>query len=158
MQETILKNGRQYPSHPVCIHYTYFMCTYIYVLNIPIFCAIWLRKCDFLTEKLGIKFIQDPDWPDPDPKWFIPDPTPDPAKSSGSDRIRIHNPAHKRSQMQGGADAGSHTNEYNCAHGAKINSGYLTPYLTYAIGFRVVTKTRLPGQKYICSANFWFCT
>jgi hypothetical protein len=60
------------------------MCTYIYVLNIPIFCAIWLRKCDFLTEKLGIKFIPDPDWPDPDPKLFIPDPTPDPAKSSGS--------------------------------------------------------------------------
>ena len=47
---------------------TYFMCTYIYVLNIPIFCAIWLRKCDFLTEKLGIKFIPDPGWPDPDPK------------------------------------------------------------------------------------------
>ena len=55
----------------VCIYtymYTYFMCTYIYVLNIPIFCAIWLRKCDFLTEKLSIKFIPDPDWPDPDPK------------------------------------------------------------------------------------------
>jgi hypothetical protein len=39
--------------------YTYFMCKYIYVLNIRIFCAIWLKKCDFLTEKLGIK-------PDPD--------------------------------------------------------------------------------------------
>ncbi len=55
----------------VCIYiymYTYFMCTYIYVQNIPIFCAIWLRKFDFLTEKLGIKFIPDPDWPDPDPK------------------------------------------------------------------------------------------
>ncbi len=72
----------------ICIH---ILCVHIYVLNIPIFCAIWLRKCDFLTEKLGIKFIPDPDWPDPDPKWFIPDPTPDPAKSSGSDRIRIHN-------------------------------------------------------------------
>ncbi len=48
--------------------YAYFMCTYLYVLNIPIFCAIWLRKCDFLTEKLGIKFIPDPEWPDPDPK------------------------------------------------------------------------------------------
>ncbi len=55
--------------------YTYFMCTYIYVLYIPIFCAIWLKKCDFLTEKLGIK-------PDPDPKLFIPDP--DPSESSGS--------------------------------------------------------------------------
>ncbi len=66
------------------------MCTYIYVLNIPIFCAIWLRKCDSLTEKLGMKFI-------PDPKLFIPDPTPDPdpAKSSGSDRIRIHNTVKK---------------------------------------------------------------
>ena len=58
------------------------MCTYIYVPNIPIFCAIWLKKCDFLTQKLGIK-------KDPDPKLFIPDP--DPSKSSGSDRIRIHN-------------------------------------------------------------------
>ncbi len=43
------------------------MCTYIYVLNFPIFCAIWLKKCDFLIDKLGIK-------PDPDPKLFIPDP------------------------------------------------------------------------------------
>jgi hypothetical protein len=69
----------------VCIYIyinTYFMYTYIYVLNFPIFCAIWLKKCDFLTEKLGIK-------QDPDPKLFIPDP--DPSKSSGSDRIRIHN-------------------------------------------------------------------
>ncbi len=53
------------------------MCTYIYVLNFPIFCTIWLKKCDFLTEKLGIK-------PDPDPKLFILDPDPDPSKSSGS--------------------------------------------------------------------------
>ncbi len=50
----------------ICVHlhiciYTYFMCTYINVLNIQNFCAIWLKKCDFLTEKLGIK-------PDPDPK------------------------------------------------------------------------------------------
>ncbi len=30
--------------------------------------CILLRKCYFLTEKLGIKFIPDPDWPDPDPK------------------------------------------------------------------------------------------
>ncbi len=55
----------------MCIYiyiYTYFMCTYIYVLNIPIFCAVWLRKCNFLTEKLGIKFIPDPDLLDPDPK------------------------------------------------------------------------------------------
>jgi hypothetical protein len=53
------------------------MCTYIYVLKFPIFCAIWLKKCDFLTQKLGIK-------KDPDPKLFIPDPDPDPSKSSGS--------------------------------------------------------------------------
>jgi hypothetical protein len=50
----------------ICVHlhiyiHTYFMCKYIYVLNIRIFCAIWMKKCDFLTEKLGIK-------PDPDPK------------------------------------------------------------------------------------------
>ncbi len=72
------------------------MCTYIYVLNIPIFCAIWLKKCDFLTEKLGIK-------PDPDPKLFIPDP--DPSESSGSDGIRIHNtawwPSHDASTDEG---------------------------------------------------------
>ncbi len=69
--------------------------------------CIWLRKCYFLTEKLGIKFIPDldwpgPDWPDPDPKWFIPDP----AKRSGSDRIRIHNTGKnavgtKREQVKG---------------------------------------------------------
>jgi hypothetical protein len=53
------------------------MCTYIYVLKFPIFCAIWLKKCDFLTQKLGIK-------KDPDPKLFIPDPDPDPSKSAGS--------------------------------------------------------------------------
>ncbi len=44
------------------------------------FLCIWLRKCDFLTGK--VRF-----WPDSDPKLFIPDP--DPANSSGSDRIRI---------------------------------------------------------------------
>ncbi len=76
--------------------YIFYVYIYIYVLNIPIFCAIWLKKCDFSTEKLGIK-------PDPDPKWFIPDPDPDPAQSSGSDRIRIrlririHNTAAKLS-------------------------------------------------------------
>ncbi len=65
------------------------MCTYIYVINFPIFCAIWLKKCDFLKQKLGIK-------KDPDPKLFIPDP--DPSKISGSDRIRIriHNTANFR--------------------------------------------------------------
>ncbi len=54
------------------------------------FLCIWLRKCDFLTGKVRY-------WPDSDPKLFIPDP--DPAKSSGSDRIRIrfriHNTAIK---------------------------------------------------------------
>ena len=30
--------------------YTYFMCTYKYVLNFPIFFAIWLKKCDLLTD------------------------------------------------------------------------------------------------------------
>ena len=56
----------------ICVHlhiYVYIFYVYIYICaNIPIFCAIWLRKCDFLTEKLGKKFIPDPDWPDPDPK------------------------------------------------------------------------------------------
>ncbi len=65
----------------VCIYIYIYMCIYIYVLNVQIFCAIWLKKCDFLTENLGIK-------PDPDPKLIIPDP--DPSKSSGI-RIRIHN-------------------------------------------------------------------
>jgi len=53
-----------------------------------------------LEKKLGIKFIPDPDWPDPDPKWFIPDPTPDPAKSSGSGSGRIHNTGQKYSQLR----------------------------------------------------------
>ncbi len=67
----------------VCIYIyinTYFMCTNIYVQNFPIFCAICLKKCDFLTEKLGIK-------PDLDPKLFIPDP--DPSKSSGSGSFKM---------------------------------------------------------------------
>jgi hypothetical protein len=54
----------------ICVHlhiYVYIFYVYIYICDIPI-CAILLRKCDFLTEKLGIKFIPDPDWPDPDPK------------------------------------------------------------------------------------------
>ncbi len=53
-----------------------------------------MRKCYLLFNRevrYGIKFIPDPDWPDPDLKWFISVPNPDPAKSSGSDRIRIHN-------------------------------------------------------------------
>jgi hypothetical protein len=43
---------------------------------------IWILYC-LLTCKKGCARI--------DPKWFIPDPTPYPAKSYGSDRIRIHN-------------------------------------------------------------------
>ncbi len=39
-------------------------------------------KFQILSEKFCFKFITDP-------KWFIPDPTPDPAKSFGSDRFRI---------------------------------------------------------------------
>ncbi len=27
-----------------------------------------VEKMYFLTDKLGVKFIPDPDWPDPDPK------------------------------------------------------------------------------------------
>jgi hypothetical protein len=50
-----------------------YMCavTFIYIIicaKYSDFMCIWLRKCDFLTEKLGNKFIPDPDWPDPDPK------------------------------------------------------------------------------------------
>jgi hypothetical protein len=41
-----------------------------------------LKKCGFLTEKLGIK-------PDPDPKLFIPDPDPDPSKGSGSTTLVV---------------------------------------------------------------------
>jgi hypothetical protein len=51
-----------------------------------------LRKCYFLTEKLGIKFIPDPDCPDSDKKKkrFIPDPDPNPAKSSGSGSTTLY--------------------------------------------------------------------
>ncbi len=85
----------------ICMHLHIYTHTYICAKYSDFLC-IWLRKCDFLTEKLGIKFIPDPDWPDLDPKWFIPDPNPDPdpAKSSGSDRIRIriHNTALLRAE------------------------------------------------------------
>ncbi len=75
----------------VCVHICVQLHIYIYIIcaKYSDFLCIWLRKCDFLTEKLGIKLIPNPDWPDTDPKWFIPDPNPDLAKSSGSDRIRI---------------------------------------------------------------------
>jgi hypothetical protein len=43
-----------------------------------------IEKFQILSEKFCYKFITDP-------KCFIPDPTPDPAKSFESDRIRIHN-------------------------------------------------------------------
>ncbi len=49
----------------------------------------FVEKMLLLTEKLGIEFIPNRGWPDPDLKLFIPDPDPDPAKGSGSDRIRI---------------------------------------------------------------------
>jgi hypothetical protein len=62
------------------------------VLNIQIFCAIWLRKCDFLTEKSGIKFIPDPDWPDPDPQhWFLGNFFP--PRSGSRDPIEFVSPA-----------------------------------------------------------------
>ncbi len=32
---------------------------------------------------------------------------------------------------RGGEDCGASANEYSCAHGAQINFGDLTPYLTY---------------------------
>ncbi len=56
----------------VCEYVYMYVCSYIYIHIICAkysdFLCIWLRKCDFLTEKLGYKFIPDPDWPDPDPK------------------------------------------------------------------------------------------
>ncbi len=50
---------------------------------------------------------------DPDPKWFIPDP--DPAKSSGSDRIRIHNtgPNSRNSAKSSRIHSGSSLNSCN---------------------------------------------
>ncbi len=55
-------------------------------------CACGWDIVNFFREVL-FKFIPSKGWPDPDPKWFIPDPTtdPDPAKSFGPGRIRIHN-------------------------------------------------------------------
>ncbi len=54
----------------VCVHICVQLHIFIYIIcaKYSDFLCIWLRKCDFLTEKLGIKFIPDPDWPDPDPK------------------------------------------------------------------------------------------
>jgi hypothetical protein len=60
-------------------------------------------------------------------------------------------PTHMRAQMRGGC--GVTANEYNCAHGAQIDFADITPYLTYASGFPMGSKNRLPGQNYICSAT-----
>ncbi len=35
------------------------------------------------------------------------------------------------SREGGGGDGGASADEYSCAHGAQINFGVLTPYLTY---------------------------
>jgi hypothetical protein len=34
--------------------------------------------------------------------------------------------------MRGGGSCGVSANEYSCTHGAQINFGDLTPYITYA--------------------------
>jgi hypothetical protein len=90
--------GLPLPSPPQqsCPAYTHFIPR---ILTLG--CSIKLKQSTFLphsvektlilTEKLGLKFIPNWAWSDPDPKLFIPDP--DPSKSSGSDRIRIHNTA-----------------------------------------------------------------
>jgi hypothetical protein len=60
----------------VCVHISVHLHIYVYIFYVYIYiCGKYshflcnlVRKCDFLTENLGIKFIPDPDWPDPDPK------------------------------------------------------------------------------------------
>ncbi len=39
----------------------------------------------------------------------------------------------------GGGGCGASANEYSCAHGAPINFGDLTPYITYGISCHLVT-------------------
>jgi hypothetical protein len=39
-------------------------------------------------------------------------------------------------QLRGEGGCGVSASEYSCAHGAQINFGDLTPYLTYAIDHR----------------------
>ncbi len=63
----------------VCVYVYIYVCIYLYIYIFYVYiylCAEYsdflcnlVEKCDFLTEKLGIK-------PDPDPKRFIPDPDP----------------------------------------------------------------------------------
>jgi hypothetical protein len=66
----------------MCVCVWIFVCVYVYVYVYVYMCTYYIyicakyshflcnlvKKCDFLREKLGIKFIPDPDWPDPDPK------------------------------------------------------------------------------------------
>jgi hypothetical protein len=85
-----------------------------------------LKKCDFLPVKLGLKFIPDPGWPDPDPndlfrirlriRQKVPDPT---GSVSGSTtlvksqiRIRIDvksGPASKEYGYRNTAEKGKYT-------------------------------------------------
>ncbi len=51
-----------------------------YLLIVHLVEELWV-----LWEMFCFKFIRDKGCPDPDPKWFIPDPE----KSFGSDRVRI---------------------------------------------------------------------
>ncbi len=53
----------------------------------------FVEKLWILSEMFCFKFISGLGCPDPDPKWFIPDPSPDPAKSFRPERprIRTHN-------------------------------------------------------------------
>jgi hypothetical protein len=68
----------------ICVHlhiykYIFYVYIYIYVLNFPIFFAIWLKKCDFLTEiRSRIRILQKVPDADPDPQHWIADPNPDP--------------------------------------------------------------------------------
>jgi hypothetical protein len=50
----------------------------------------------------------------------------------------------------GGGGCGISANEYSCAHGAKINFGDLTPYLTYAqVTVPCLWKTQLKARKHV---------
>ncbi len=56
--------------------------------------------------------------------------------------------------MRGGEVAGVSANEYSCAHGAQLNFGDLTPYLTYAVDISFkneVTVILLVGISFMIS-------
>ncbi len=52
-------------------------------------------------------------------------------------------------QMRGGGGCGVSANECSCAHGAQINFGDQTPYLTYVLDFRLENRPPKKLAKFV---------